>query len=94
MPIKFYYVYILLSLYDKNFYIGLTNDLKRRLSEHKQGKNISTAKRLPLRLIYYEAFTSEKDARRREKYFKTTKGKKTLRLMLREALIQKKYIIN
>jgi len=53
MPIKFYYVYILLSLHDENFYIGLTNDLKRRLSEHKRGKNISTAKRLPLRLIYF-----------------------------------------
>ncbi len=94
MPIKFYYVYILLSLHDENFYIGLTNDLKRRLSEHKRGKNISTAKRLPLRLIYYEAFISGKDARRREKYFKTTKGKKALKLMLREALIQKIYITN
>jgi len=87
VPIKFYYVYILLSLYDKNFYIGLTNNLKRRLSEHKQGRNISTAKRLPLKLIFYESFLSEKDARRREKYFKITKGKKTLRLMLRETLI-------
>jgi putative endonuclease len=87
MPVQFYYVYILLSIRDKKFYIGLTNDLKRRLSEHKQGKNVSTAKRLPVKLIFYESFISEKDARRREKYFKTTKGKKTIRLMLRETLI-------
>ncbi len=87
MPVQFYYVYILLSIRDKKFYIGLTNDLKRRLSEHKQGKNVSTAKRLPVKLIFYESFISEKDARRREKYFKTTKGKKTIRLMFPLTLI-------
>lgn len=83
---KFYYVYILLSLRDRRFYIGLTNDLKRRIAEHKQGKNVSTAKRLPIELIFYEAFLSKKDAERRERYFKTTKGKTTLRQMIRDCL--------
>jgi len=79
----------LLSLKDKNFYIGFTNDLKRRLTEHQRGENISTAKRLPVRLIFYEAFLAKEDARRREKYFKTTKGKTTLRQMLKEYLKNK-----
>ena len=70
---KFFYVYILKSLKDGKFYIGLTADLERRVSEHQNGKNISTSKRLPVELIYYEAFLSKKDAQRRERYFKTTK---------------------
>jgi putative endonuclease len=81
-----YYVYVLLSQKDKKFYIGLTNDLKRRLKEHNSGKNISTKSRLPLKLIYYEAHLSKADAARRERYFKTTKGKSTLKQMLRESL--------
>ncbi len=81
-----YYTYILLSLKDGNFYIGFTSDLKRRLAEHNSGKNISTKPRRPLKLIYYEAHLSKADAERREQYFKTTKGKSTLRQILRESL--------
>ena len=81
-----FYVYVLLSLKDKKFYIGFTNDLKRRMKEHNSGKNISTKSRLPLELIYYETHLSKADAERRERYFKTTKGKSTLRQMLRESL--------
>ncbi|MHC4070949.1 MAG: GIY-YIG nuclease family protein [Planctomycetota bacterium] len=81
-----FYVYVLISLRDRKFYIGFTNDLKRRLKEHNSGKNISTKSRLPLKLIYYESHLSKVDADRREKYFKTTKGKSTLRQMLRESL--------
>jgi len=51
---------------------------------HKRGKVYSTARLSKPILIFYEAFISGKDAKRREQYFKTTKGKKTLRLMLRE----------
>jgi len=83
---EFYYVYVLLSAKDNNFYIGFTNDLDRRLQEHNQGKNISTAKRLPLKLIYFEGHLSKEDAIRRENYFKTTKGKTTLKQILRDNL--------
>lgn len=82
----FYFVYVLKSLRDGLFYIGMTNDIQRRLSEHLSGLNISTSKRLPLELIYYEAFRKKTDAERRENYFKTTKGKITLRQMLRNDL--------
>lgn len=86
MKNHFYYVYVLLSLKDNKFYIGSTNNLKRRLKEHRAGKNISTSKRLPLKLIYFEGHLSRTDAERREKYFKTTKGKVTLRNIIRESL--------
>ncbi len=82
-----HYVYVLLSLKDEKFYIGLTGDLQRRLKEHNTGKNISTKSRLPLKLLCYEAHLSKKDAARRERYFKTTKGKSTLKQMLRDSLM-------
>ncbi|MDO8592042.1 MAG: GIY-YIG nuclease family protein [bacterium] len=83
----FWYVYVLLSGHDNKFYIGSTNDLKRRLTEHKQGKNISTAKRLPIELVYFEGHRSKLDAVRRERYYKTTKGKITLRQIIRNQIL-------
>jgi len=80
-----YYVYVLLSLKDDKSYIGFTGDLQRRLKEHNAGKNISTKSRRPLKLIYYEAHLSKSDAERRERYFKTTKGKASLKQMLRNS---------
>jgi len=81
-----FYTYVLYNLKDRKFYIGFTNDLKRRLKEHNAGKNISTRSRLPLKMLYYEAHLSKPDAMRRERYFKTAKGKKTLKQMLRNSL--------
>ncbi|MFA6437140.1 MAG: GIY-YIG nuclease family protein [Candidatus Paceibacterota bacterium] len=84
-----YYVYVLRSLKDGCFYIGFTNNLKRRFSQHNSGQVKSTKSRRPFKIMYYEAHTSKKDAKRREQYFKSTKGKSTLRQMLRNALDQK-----
>ncbi len=83
-----YCVYILLSRKDDNFYVGYTTDLPRRLDEHFQGRNTSTAPRRPLRLIYCEYHASTTDAHRREKYLKTTAGRKALGLMLRTTLAE------
>ena len=81
-----YYVYVLLSKKDDNFYIGFTEDIQQRLDEHNEGKNVSTKLRRPLSLIYSEGHTSKFDALRRERYFKTTKGKATLKQILKDAL--------
>ena len=81
-----HYVYILQSQKDYKFYIGFTSDLKRRFKEHNDGKAQSTKSRRPLQLIYYEAHLAKEDAQRRERYFKTDKGKSTLKQMLRESL--------
>ena len=80
----FFYVYVLHSTKDDKFYIGYTNNLRRRLEEHKRGVNFSTKFRLPFKLIYFEGCTNEKDAKRREKYLKTTRGKIFLTLRLKE----------
>ena len=80
------HVYVLWSVSQRKFYVGYTADLDRRLSEHEQGKCHTTQRLNNPDLIFYEAFKNEYDARRREEYFKTTKGKKTLKLMLHKTL--------
>lgn len=65
-----FYVYILKSKKDNNFYIGSTNDLKRRINEHNLGLVFSTKSRMPFELVYYEAYKSEGDDRKRGKSLK------------------------
>lgn len=79
-------VYVLKSQKDGLLYIGFTTDLHRRLTEHICGESDATAPRRPFDLIYCEFHTSKSDALRREGYFKTSAGKRTLHLMLRDAL--------
>lgn len=81
---KFYYVYILQNK-SKNFlYIGYSENLKSRVPYHNFGRVKSTKHYHPLELIHYEAYRNRKDAKRREKYLKSNKGKTTLKTMLRE----------
>ena len=79
-----YCVYILIWLKDNKFYIGLTTDLKQRLTDHFKGRSSATAPRRPFKFIYCEYFLSKNDAYRREKYLKTSTGKRMLKLLLKE----------
>jgi putative endonuclease len=74
-----FYVYALMSLRDNGFYVGFTEDLKNRFILHSKGEVKSTRNRRPLKLVYYEASMNIKDALKREKYLKTTWGKRYLR---------------
>jgi putative endonuclease len=65
-----YCVYILKSRKDNKFYIGSTNNLKKRLKQHNNKQVRSTAKRTPLELVYCEIYKAEKDARHREENLK------------------------
>lgn len=80
---KFYYVYILHNVQKNFIYIGYSESLKARYTYHSLGKVKSTKAYRPLRLIFYEAYTSKKDAKRREKYLKTNKGRTTIMAMLK-----------
>lgn len=81
---KFYYVYVLQSLRFNWIYVGSTSDLRKRFKSHNLKENLSTKAYAPLKLIFYEAYLNKADALRREEYFKTTKGKTTLKTMLKE----------
>lgn len=65
-----FYVYILKSKKDNSIYIGFTNDLKRRFEEHNNLQNKSTKFKAPFKLVYYEAYSSQSDAKYREKNLK------------------------
>ena len=81
-----YYVYILQSMVDKNLYVGYTPNLKVRIEKHNNGLVSATKKRKPLKLIYYEACLSKSDAVKREKYLKTSWGKRYIKNRLRNYL--------
>ena len=77
-----FYVYLLYSQKDHNFYTGFTSDLKRRIKEHLNGEELSTKFRKPIQLIYYEAYLLKQDAEAREKYLKTSMGRRVIRKQL------------
>jgi putative endonuclease len=81
-----YYVYVIQSKKDKQFYTGFTRDLENRIREHNEGRVSSTKERGPFELIYYEACLNEQDALAREKYLKSGMGKRYLRNRLRRFL--------
>lgn len=81
-----FYVYVLFSFRDHKLYYGYTTDLRKRINEHNAGLNTSTKNRRPLKLIYYEAYISETDAKRREKFLKTGRGREVLKKHLEDTL--------
>ena len=84
-----FYTYILISEKDDKFYVGYTDNLKRRIKQHNNGDVESTKYRRPLKLIYYESCLNQKDAIHREKYLKTSFGKKYIRNRLKNYFIDK-----
>jgi putative endonuclease len=82
----FYFVYVLRSQKDRLFYTGYTSDIQNRFDQHCAGQVESTANRRPLELIYWEACLSRQDAIRREKYLKSTWGKRYLKSRLNNYL--------
>ncbi len=80
------YVYVLRSVKDGQFYVGLTRDLRARLLMHNQGQVPSTKHRVPFELIYWEGCLDEHDAAMREKCLKTAWGKRYIKGRLRRYL--------
>ncbi|MDO8620292.1 MAG: GIY-YIG nuclease family protein [bacterium] len=76
--------YVLQSKMNGELYIGYTANIKRRLTEHNQGLNLSTKRYRPWKLIYCEVCIEKSDATRREGYFKTTQGRRLLKRRLKE----------
>lgn len=83
---KFYFVYVLLSEKDNNFYTGYTKDIKLRFEQHTKGFVSSTKDRRPMKLIYFEACLDIRDATHREKYLKRYYGKMFLKNRLKSYL--------
>ena len=82
-----YYVYYL-KMNSSQIYTGSTKDLKTRIRLHESGNVNTTSKYLPVTLIGYESYILKSDAQRREKYLKTTEGKRLFRQQFRDILKQ------
>ncbi len=74
-----YVVYVLKSHKFEKSYVGLTQNIERRLKEHNSGKSNYTKKYLPWSMIYSEECDNLIEARKREKYFKSSVGRKFLK---------------
>ncbi len=77
-----YYIYILKSKSTNKTYVGYTNNLERRLTEHNSGKSNFTSKFLPWEIIYKEEFDEEIEARKKEKYYKSSAGRRKIKILL------------
>jgi len=71
-------VYVIESLKDQIWYTGMAKDVNRRLKDHNSGKNRFTKGHIPWKIVYTELFENWSTARQKEKYLKTTAGKKWL----------------
>jgi putative endonuclease len=80
---EWYYVYVLKSEVDNSWYIGYTLDLEKRIIEHNSGKTITTKRKMPWSIIYFEASKSKEDAISREKYLKSGMGRRYLKNRLK-----------
>ena len=80
-----YYVYVLMN--EKgNLYIGFTKDLRKRVKKHNSKGSNYTSKYEEWKLVYYEAYVSEKDARIREKRLKDGRARYLLKQRIKHSI--------
>jgi len=75
-----FFVYIIVSESSGlRFYVGMTQDVEKRLTEHNNGKAKSTKGYTPWKLFFFESFNTRIEARKKEKYYKAGSGKETIK---------------
>jgi len=74
-----YFVYAIKSLKRNYLYVGLTNNLERRLNEHNAGYEKTTKAYLPFKIVHWETFETRILARKRERFLKSGVGKEFLK---------------
>ncbi len=74
-----YYAYVLKSINYDYFYKGHCEDLIARLNQHNSGMTTSIRPYIPFEIVYYETFNTREEAIIREKYFKSSAGRKFLK---------------
>ncbi len=80
-----HYVYYL-RMNNGQVYTGYSSNLKQRIAQHEHGVVTTTSKYLPITLIGYEAYIEKSDAQRRERFMKTTEGKRLFRQQYRDII--------
>jgi putative endonuclease len=81
-----YFVYVLKSKKDGEFYTGFTENVENRLTKHNDGLVTSTKDRRPLSVVYVEGGLNKTDALHREIYLKTSWGKRYIKNRIKNYL--------
>jgi putative endonuclease len=76
---KKFFVYVMSSKIRKYIYVGLTENVEKRVGQHNSGKEKTTKPYTPFELIHQETFSTRLDARKREKQLKTGSGKEWIK---------------
>lgn len=76
MTFMSYFVYILLNNLKTKTYVGYTNNLENRIKEHNSGESSYTRRFKPWKVVYTESFSTEQEALKKEKYYKSAAGRK------------------
>ncbi|MEL7001174.1 MAG: GIY-YIG nuclease family protein [Bacteroidota bacterium] len=76
-----FYTYAINSLTRNYIYVGLTDNIERRVNEHNTGKNKTTRPYKPFEIIYSKEFSTRQEARMHEKYLKSGSGKEYLKTL-------------
>jgi len=74
-----WFVYILKSVNYRKSYVGCTDNIQRRLTEHNSGKSYYTKRFKPWKILKIEEFTAYKDARQKERFYKSGVGRQALK---------------
>ena len=75
-----FFVYVLISeSKGRRFYVGLTINVEKRVAEHNAKGTKSTKGYIPWKLFFFESFNTRKEAREREKYYKSGSGKELIK---------------
>jgi putative endonuclease len=76
-----YHVYVLLNEDGTRTYTGVTEDVGKRLALHNAGKVLASRPYRPYKIIHIEPFETLKEARQKEKFYKSTTGRRRLKDM-------------
>ena len=78
-----FFVYILKSEIDGTYYVGSTEELKKRLERHNQGRSLYTKRKRPWKLVYFEEHPDRSSAVKRENQIKGRKDKRYIESLVR-----------
>jgi putative endonuclease len=83
-----YCVYIIQSKVDGTYYVGQTEDVRRRLQWHNEGKSKYTKPKIPWEVMYVEEFNTRREAIRRERKIKRKKSRKYIEWLINRGVAQ------
>lgn len=80
------FLYVLKSIQNNSYYIGITQNLENRLYKHNKGQVFSTKHSKPWIIIYKEYYETRSEAFRREKYLKSLKSREIIEKLFDKSL--------